>query len=426
MMEKSMMTRAHLLGAALGALALSTGSVAMAQSNFDRDRNISVRERPRPDYQARGLPMGAFTAYPKLTVGAELNDNIYASRVNEQEDTVYTVQPELIIQSGWSRNMLQAFVRGGRRMYVDFPKESSTDYQLGVNGYIDAGSSRILAGADYGDYTEPRTSGTTPTSAAKPVEYTLGQANIGLVHTFNRLRLSGRVDLQDYDYKNARTTAGALVLQDDRDRSIMTYSARAEYAVSPDTAVFVAAAMDDREYDFQPPAVGLNRNSQGIDLAVGASFDLTALVRGEFQVGYIDQDYESPVLSDVKGLSTRGLVEWVPTALDTVTFSASRGVSDATIGGASGFLAGNYSVQLDHELLRNVILTGRAGLGKDEYEGVDRTDDRVSAYLAANYLMNRGLGFTLAYDYLKQDSSGAARGPAFTVNRITLSSTLQF
>jgi hypothetical protein len=420
------MKRSLFLSLSLTALACSAASSAMAQGNFERDRNMSVRERPRPDYQARGLPLGAFTAYPKLTAGVESNDHIYASRTNERDDTIYSVQPELIIQSGWSRNALQAFVRGGRRMYADAPKESTTDYQLGVSGYVDAGNSRILAGGDYGEYTEPRTSGTTPTTAAKPVEYTLGQANIGLIHTFNRMRISGRVDLQDYDYKNARTPAGAFLLQDDRDRQVMTYSARGEYALSPDTALFIVAAYDDREYDLQPPRVGFNRDSQGLDIAAGLNFDLTALVRGEFQIGYIDQDYVSPRLKDVKGLSAKGLVEWFPTSLDTVTFAASRGVSDATIGGASGFLAGNYSVQLDHELMRNVILTGRAGIGKDEYEGVDRTDDRVTAYLGANYLLNRGVGFTLSYDYLKQDSSGAARGPIFEANKITLSSTLQF
>ena len=34
-----------------------------------------------------------------------------------------------------------------------------------------------------------------------------GQANIGIVHTLNRLRLSGRVDLQNYDYHDGKTPA---------------------------------------------------------------------------------------------------------------------------------------------------------------------------------------------------------------------------
>ena len=311
-------------------------------------------------------------------------------------------------------------------MYSDFPKESTTDYQLGFNGYVDLGDSRLLGGADYGRYTEPRTSGTAPNATAKPVTYYLTEGNVGLVHTFNRLRLSGRYDTQQFNYKNGQTATGVLVLQDDRDRTINTYAARAEYAVSPDTSIFLVAAHDDRKYDLQPPRVSLDRDSNGTDYGLGANFDLSALVRGEIQIGYVNQDYDSPSLKTVKGLSTKALVEWFPSELDTVTLNASRGVDDATVPGSSGFLSGNYTIQLDHELLRNLILTGRAGLGKDEYEGISRTDDRTLAYLGANYLLNRGVGLSLSYDYLHQKSSGAAAGPSFTVNRVMLSTTLQF
>ncbi len=420
------MNRAQLIGVGLGAVVCAMASTAVAQSNFDRDRNVSVRERPRPEYQARGLPLGAFTAYPKLTVGAEYNDNIFASGANTEDDMIYKVEPELVIQSGWSRHSLQAFIRGGRHMYEDFPKESTTDYQGGISGHVDAGYSRIAAGVEYGRYTEPRTSGTSPTGTAKPVEYTLGQANIALTHTFNRLRLSARADLQEYDYEDGHTAAGAVVEQDDRDRQITTYSGRAEYALSPDTSLYLAGAYDERDYDLQPPATGFNRNSKGMDVSLGANFDLSSLLRGEIQVGYVKQDYDAAAFNTVEGVSARALVEWFPSEIDTVTFAASRSVADATIAGASGFLTGNYSVQVDHELLRNLILTARVGLGKDEYEGADRTDDRLLGYVGANYLINRGLGFTLSYDYLKQDSDGAAAGPSFEQNRVMVSSTLQF
>ena len=48
----------------------------------------------------------------------------------------------------------------------------------------------------------------------------------------------------------------------------------------------------------------------------------------------------------------------------------------------------------------------------NRYVANARTDDRTQAYLGANYLLNRKVGFTLAYDYLKQDSAGAAAGGA--------------
>ncbi len=395
-------------------------------TNFDRDRNVSVRERSRPQYDAAGMQLGGFSLFPKLTLGAETDDNIYAANTNTRDDTIYTVQPELVIQSTSSISQLQAFVRGGRRMNKDFVKETTTEYQTGASGYYDLGGIRLTGGGDYGRYTEARTSTTAPTTTAKPVQYKLGQANIGLTYSLDRLRLTGRAEMQDYDFKDGRTTANAEVDQDFRDRQIITYSARAEYALTPDTSVFLVSAFDDRRYDRQPPAVTLNRDSQGVDIAVGASFDISALVRGDIQLGYVNQDYDAASLRDIKGMTGKATVEWFPTELTTLTLTGARDVRDATAAGAGGFLSGNYGLQIDQELLSNLILTARAGYGRDDYKGIDREDKRTSGYLGANYLLNRNLGFTLAYDYLKQDSSGAAPGQSFEDNRVSLSSSLQF
>ena len=125
-------------------------------------------------------------------------------------------------------------------------------------------------------------------------------------------------------------------------------------------------------------------------------------------------------------MTGKAAFEWFPTELTTLTLTGSRDVRDATVAGAGGFLSGNFGLQLDQELLRNLILTARLGYGRDDYEGIDREDKRASGYLGANYLLNRNLGFTLAYDYLKQESEGAAPGANFEANRVSLSSSLQF
>lgn len=393
---------------------------------FDRDRNVSVSERAHPEYQAQGLQLAGFALYPKLTAGVEHDDNIYGVGANARKDTIYTIQPELVIRSATAVSQMEAFVRGGRRMNQDFVKESTTEYQAGGSGYYDIGGIRLTGGGDYGRYTEARTSPTAPPTAAKPVQYKLGQANIGLAYSLDRIRLSGSVDFQDYDFKDRLDSAGAEVDQDFRDRQIMTYTAKAEYAVTPSTSIYLVSAFDDRKYDRMPPAVALNRDSRGRDIAIGASFDLAALARGEVQLGYAEQDYASSTLQDVKGLTGRATVEWFPTELTTVTLTGSRNVRDAVVPGAGGYLSGNFGLQVDQELLSNLIVTARAGYGLDQYKGIDREDKRTSGYLGANYLFNRNLGFTLAYDYLKQDSNGAAQGQSFEDNRVSLSSSVQF
>lgn len=408
---------------ARGALA----GASRTASNFERDRNVSVRQRPREDYQAMGLRMGAFMAYPKLSLTAEHNDNIYGLATNEIDDMIWRVQPEVSVNSTWSRHALQAYGRATINRYQDFDSEDTEDYALGASGRIDVlATTNITGGVDWAQLTEPRTSSSSPLASASPIQYDLTSANIGAAREFNRLRLSGRYDYRKYDYEDGRTAGGTPVEQDDRDREVNALTARAEYAVSPATALFAEVSKNWREYRLSPPAVTLSRDSEGLQALVGANFELGAVTRGEIGVGYISQEFDDPAFDEIEGLGARAQVEWFPTQLTTVTLTGTRTVEDSGIPGSSGYLSTNVGAQVDHELLRNVILTGQVASGKDEYEGVDREDDRLTAGVSATYLLNRRAGVTVGYSYFDQSSSGAAGGADFAVNKVGATLTLQF
>ena len=96
-------------------IALTAPQFAQAQdlgSNFSRDRNVSVRDRPRPDYEATGQKAGGFTVYPRVTVDLEHNDNIYAVATGKIDDNIWRVKPELAVRSDWSRNAIGFFAGG--------------------------------------------------------------------------------------------------------------------------------------------------------------------------------------------------------------------------------------------------------------------------------------------------------------------------
>lgn len=426
------MLRYALLGSA--ALAASVPAVAQQvqyeapKSNFARDRNVSVRERPRPDYQAAGVNLGGFTALARTDVGLEYNDNIFATETGKIDDFIVNVAPQLNLRSNWSRNGLNIFARGTHREFLDNGDESTTDVQGGGTGFVQAGSARLDVGADYGRFAEPRTSTTAARAARSPIKYRVLNSFASLSQEFNRLRLSGRADYRKFNYRNGRDVTNAVVFQDDRDRDLFIASGRADYAVTPDTALFVAGAYNKRNYDLDPPFPGVtvNRDSDGIDVGAGASFDLSNLARGEVQVGYFRQDYEAAGFETSDGLSLRALVEYFPTQLTTFTITGTRGVEDAAIAGSPSFITTAGTLQVDHELLRNLILTARTGYTHDDYRGIDRTDKRFVGYVGANFLFTRNLGLTLAYDYLDQSSSGAQALADYKVNRLLATVALQF
>lgn len=418
-------------GVAMGQEANSARAVLQqggdAYSNFRRDRNVSVRQRPHPGYEALGIRAGAFMVWPKLSASVERNDNIFATAANEQDDTIFHVVPEMNVQSTWSRHALNGYARAMVHRFSDFETENTEDYSIGANGRIDIlRTAQINAGADWSRLTEPRTTATSE-GQARPVQYELTSLYVSGSREFNRLRLSSRADLRNFIYL---ARAGNRP-QDDRDRTMTSLSGRADYAFSPDTAFFVEVTGNKRAYRLSnPPAAAfpafVNRDSDGVQVLAGANFEVSALMRGEIGLGYLKQEFDDAALDDIDGFGARGQLEWFPTQLMTVTLTGSRTVEDAGIVGASGYLSSNVGARVDYELMRNVILAGYANVGEDDYKGIDREDRRRNLGASATYLMNRSVGVTVSYDHFKQKSRGAAGGDDFTVNRVGATVTLQY
>ncbi len=398
-----------------------------AQSNFARDRNVSVRQRPHPEYDAQGLRAGAFMAYPQVIVSGEYNDNIYATPADEVDDIIWRVKPSIDLRSTWSRHELTAFARGSINRYSDFKTEDNEEYGFGASGRLDVvRGTNITAGGDYNRITEPRTSANNATGSVAPIQYYLTQFNIAGQREYNRLRLGLRGDYRKFDYRDGKTTTGTAVEQDDRDREITSLLGRADYALSPATAFFVQGTVNKREYRLAGTPTRPVRDSDGYEILAGANFEAGNLIRGEIGAGYLSQNFDEAIYGKVDGFGGRAQLEWFPTQLTTVTMTAARSVEDSGIIGSSGFLSNNYSAQVDHELLRNVIVTGLVRYGDDDYEGIDRNDKRFNAGVSATYLMNRRLGVNVGYTYLDQESKGLNGGQNFKVNLFQIGLTGRF
>ena len=411
-----------LVGLAPAAIAQSD----RAQSMFDRDRNVSVQQRPRPEYTAGGLQNGALLIYPELTLGLEYTDNVFGTSSNEETDLIAVIRPAVSFQTTWSRHSVSGDASATRREHFDFSDESVWNYTAGLGGELDINrEAKLMAGSRYSSLTEPRTSAGAAGQAAEPIEYDTWTNYIGAERAAGRIKLQGRFDFNAFDYKDAPLFGGGIADQDFRDRDEYILTARGDYAASPDTAFFGRLRYNDREYDLAPPSVPLLRDSEGYTFDVGADFDIRGVARGIIGLGYTEQDYESAALPDIDGLSVDGLVEWFPTQLTTVTFSAARSVQDSAVVGSGGFFATSAGVNVDHELRRNLVVSAGVTLSEDDYSGIDRTDERLNVTAGVTYYVNRTVGVRASYSYLDQDSSGAAGNQDYTTNVIGLSLVLR-
>ena len=127
---------------------LLTGAAMIAATAFSH----AAFAQDGGSYEAKGLPIGAFTAFPKVTATVEHNDNIYAQATNEVDDVIWRVQPEVTLESDWSRHSLSAFAKASFNRNKDFENENSDEYSLGADGRLDVlRTTRLFGGANYTD-----------------------------------------------------------------------------------------------------------------------------------------------------------------------------------------------------------------------------------------------------------------------------------
>lgn len=413
--------------AVASSLIYSDASAQAAAGPFARDKNVSVRARPHPEFDPIGVRVGSFTLKPKLRVQVENSDNVYGAKTNKVSDSYLRLIPSFELGSNWSQHELVLFGMAEADRYNKLDSENNDAWQLGARGRLDVlRDANIIGAASAGHFTESRTAANTINTSAKPIEYDLQNLSLTGVRTFNRLRFTAATNVDHFKYSDGRTLStatppNAVIDQSYRDRTASSLYGRADYALTPDTAIF--AKITGNIHDYAHVVGGVNRNSRGMEYLVGANMQFTNVLRGDVGAGWLVQNFEGAGFRDISGYSVQGKLEWFPTQITTVTVDASRTIQDSGVVGSGGVLATQASAQIDHELLRNLILTGVVSGQKSEFVGIDRDDKRYSVGLSATYLVNRGMGVTLGYSYLDQNSKGARQGPDFKVNKASLGVT---
>lgn len=415
------------LGFAAGAaLALGAGSQAMAQDMFARDGAVAVKERPHPEYEALGGRLGSFLIFPKVQGDVAYDSNVFAVATDETSDVIWTLQPSVEAQSDWNRHSVSGFARGRVTRYTDSDSEDRNTFNLGGQGRYDIQQGRFLnLRGDFRRDFESRTASQTPTSVSEPIQFDIYSATLSADWLLNRVKLNGSVGVQTSEFQNGVTNAGEIVRQDTRNQTTTSLSARADYALSPATALFVSITGNQREFDVADALTPL-RNSEGVNILTGVDFEVSDLIRADIGVGYIGQSYDDPLYGEFSGFSARGNINYFVTELVTLGLSGSREVFDSGIAGSAGILSTQVEATADYEFRRNVILEARLGARFDEFDTTDRQNDIYNVGVRGTYLLNRSVGVTGGYAFDMRRSSGVNAINDYDAHRFTLSLVLQY
>ncbi len=403
--------------------ALCAPGVASAQQDGEPERNVTVQDRPRPEYDPIGIRAGSFFFYPSVGLQGLYDSNVLAVDDDEEDDFAAILTPRLQVKSNFSRHSLALDVGAETASYLD---ENDNDYQdvyARGAGQLEITRDNLLNGNVtvsrlHEDRDSPDDTGTD--------EITTYQNHLlGLNYRRNFARLFAVVggELRRFDFDDTDD-----VNNDDRDRNQYLARARVGYEVSPRLDGFVEGTVDARRYDETPDDTGRDRDSEGYSLRAGADVDITGIVFGELSAGYSQRKYDDEALDTVDGLSFGGAVTWNVTQLTSIVFEGLGEIQETTVTAGGDEATANFqksiSVDVTHELLRNVLLNANAAYIRDDFEGVDRTDNSLLLGGGVSYLLNRNLSLDTTYSFRTRDSDDSEDEYTRNIVRLGLTAKL--
>ena len=408
--------RFHVAAACLGlASAICVPQMVAAQQaqSDDPDPNVTIAKRPREDYDPLGIRAGSFFIFPSISLSGTYDSNAFATSNDEDSDVGAILAPRVDVNSNWSRHALNFSAGAVSAAWAEYSENNFLDAYAATTGRLDVTRADIATGTLrfdrlHEDRDDPDESGTTTIGTSDRGNlnrYYRGLADVQYRHNFARFftLVGGGVQRLFYDDIGDRDVSR-------RDRWEYGGRARVGYQLSPRIGTFVQGNYSWREYD-EAQAVGgefEKRDNQGWRAAVGTNIDITTILFGELSFGYQERNYDSDAYRDTNGFGGDGSLTWNVTPLTSIIATASSEILETTVtfegDTADGNLQNAVGLEVQHELLRNVLLNGTVDYTRDDFQGTSRTDNIFGAGAGVSYLLNRNLTLDATYRFTKRDS----------------------
>lgn len=406
----SKLKRMSLMSVAACALIAPT-ALGQGDNFYSRNKYEAVRERAQPAFDPEPIRLGAFAVRPVAEGIVTATDNVFADASNEESDVIARLGASVSGDTTWSVHAASFDVSAYRNEYLDLGDESTTDLSARLGGRLDVTRAFSLGGSVFAvDSAEPRVEVANDFGVDAPIKFSRTGVTLDANYQNDRVRWNNNFGLTDDNYEDARAVGtGVNIDQDYRDRSVLSVRSRLSYALTPDLAVFAQTSYSDNSYDNLQLIGGQlrSRDSQTYTVAGGVDFELTALVRGDIAVGYLNDKTDDDFFANSSGLSIDGRMQWFPTRLTTATFNLGRRVTDTGAFDSPTALETVFGARVDHELRRNIILSGYGTAYNYDYEGNDRKDETLEIGALATYKMNKRVHWEAFVNNRDRDVSGA-------------------
>jgi hypothetical protein len=385
------------------------------------------------------LRLGNFLWVPRAELDESYNSNIFATTTSSAHDFITALAPGFDLVSNFPRSALNLHGSAVLQAYADHRAQNTQSGIISVDGKLDVTAGSSLYGTasvehPYIAYGSPNSPGSpgSPANVAQPVTYWNYIATAGYQQGGRRFSYQVDVGVSASQYNAAQLVGGGVLPQSSQDATVPSAAVRASYEIIPDYLGYIRVAGSRFDYTHvAPAATSPNFSTYRADL--GLQILPRHLISGAGYAGYLVQSSAQSGIGSTSSPDFGGNLTWSITRLTTLTFTGlmtfntgtpSSGGVAVTGPAGNSYLTRTFTVNADHELLRNLLLNLNFTYGNDSFQGITRTDNSLTGAAGFKYFVNQNLFLGGLFSYERYIST--VSGASFTQGILTLRAGTQF
>ncbi len=376
---------------------------------------VGTRTRVRIDdkpYDPVGINIGSMLVTPFVTQSFGFDSNPDQTQTGVRPSAFSRTEGGVAAISQWSTNELKVDLRGGYNDYFQDPEANRPDATGVIDLRIDANrDTTIEAQQRFAiDTQRPGSPELNVNTVDRPLITTFGET-LGATENFGRLSIGLHGSFDRTAYENAVLSDGTVEDLVEREFQRLRPAPAGRPTSSPPwsslswTSWWIAASTTPPWISAAMRAIRTassarsDRPSSSIACSQANSRPATATARSR-----------TPGYKDVSGPVVNGVLTYAVTPITLISLKAATTFDETTVQGASGAESRSVTLELAHQLLRNMTVTADLSYLNTHYIGAPIIENTWAETLKAEYHLSRSLVATATYNHEQLHSTSAGSG----------------
>lgn len=345
---------------------------------------------PEPDIAGGRIKVGPVNVAARLNMSIGYDDNIRVSSTDKRGSLFTTIAPSVMLGLERPEQRYYVLYRGSYSTYFSESANNNQIHNLALQA-VDEWTVRLRTDLRY-DFIrgyDPR--GSTGTASGKTQTWNTNMVRGTAIYGAPgaRGRVEGTVRYIDRTYVTNRAATAAL------DHQQWEVGGFLSVRVAPKTYTTLRVTHAEITHPDDPRS-----DSSENRYLLGAIWEATAATRASGAVGYMTKDPKSSAVPSFSGPTYEAAVNWSPLTYSNVNFLARRTFAEAAEAGSRFLVVDFISANWVHSWFDRFRSSLTALYGRQQHEGIDRTDNYYTLDARVSYALRPRLrlGAQLRHD----------------------------